>query len=80
MTERPNMFAIGKRLLWLPLLALLVAMPLACAGTNEGPRQERSDRDVKVGGDNGVVVERSDSGTTVKVGGDRGVVVEHPRD
>jgi hypothetical protein len=71
-------FAIGKRLLGFLLLVLVAAMPLGCASTNEGPREERSARGVTVGGENGVVVEHSDSGTQVKVGGDHGVVVGHP--
>ena len=74
------MFTIGKRLLGLLLLVLVVAAPLGCVRTNEGPREERSTRDVNVGGNYGVDVKRSDSGTEVKVGGDHGVVVEHPRD
>jgi hypothetical protein len=70
------MFTIGKGLLGLLLLALVTAMSLGCG---DGSRRERPERDVTtVGGDYGVVVERSNSGTEVKVGGDRGVVVEHP--
>jgi hypothetical protein len=69
-----------KRLLGLLLGVLAAALPLGCGGTHEGPREERSGRDVRVGGDHGVVVERSDSGTEVRVGGDRGIVVDHPRD
>lgn len=65
-----------KRVLGLLLWVLAAAMPLGCGGANEGPR----DREVKVGGDYGVVVERSDSGTEVRVGGDHGIVVDHPRD
>jgi hypothetical protein len=33
-----------------------------------------------IGGENGVVVEHSDSGTQVKVGGDHGIVVDHPHE
>lgn len=64
----------------LVLLILAVAMPLGCASSNEGPREDRTSRDVSVGGKYGVNVDRSPSGTEVKVGGDRGVVVEHPHD
>ena len=74
------MVTIGKRLLGLLLLVLVAAMPLGCASTNGGPREERTARDVKVGGDKGVVVERSDSGTEVRIGGDHGVVVGHSHD
>ena len=70
------MFTIGKRLLGLLLLVLAAAMPVGCAGSNEGPHEDRT----SVGGQYGVNVDRSSSGTGVKVGGDRGVVVEHPRD
>jgi hypothetical protein len=73
------MFTIGKRLLGFLFLVVVAAMPSGCGGTHEGPREERSARDVRVGGDHGVVVERSDSGTEVRIGGDRGIVVEHPR-
>jgi len=69
------MFMLGKKLSGL-LLVLAAAMPLGCGSSHEGPR----DREVKVGGDYGVVVERSDSGTEVKIGGDHGIVVDHPRD
>lgn len=71
------MVKVGKRLLGLLLVVLAAAMPLGCAGSNDGPREKR---DVSVGGKYGVNVDRSDSGTDVKVGGDHGVVVEHPRD
>jgi hypothetical protein len=74
------MIVIGKRFLCLVLLALAAAMPSGCESTPQGPREEQKTKDVKVGGDKGVVVERSSAKTTVKVGGDRGVVVEHPRD
>jgi hypothetical protein len=74
------MIAISKGLAGLLLLALAAAMSSGCGSTNEGPRDDRSARDVTVGGDHGVVVERSDSGTAVKVGGDQGIVVGHPRD
>jgi len=69
------MVTIGKGLLGLLLLALVAAMSSGCG---DGSRREGPERDVKVGGDYGVVVERSNSGTEVKIGGDRGVVVEHP--
>jgi hypothetical protein len=72
------MIAIAKRLLGLVLLAL-VAAPLACESKTEPPREVPKTKNVTVGGDKGVVVERSNSGTTVKVGGDRGVVVDHER-
>jgi hypothetical protein len=72
------MVAMGKRLLGFLLLVLVAAMPLGCASTKEGPREERSARGVTVGGESGVVVERSDSGTHVKVGGEHGIVVNHP--
>jgi hypothetical protein len=74
------MFMLGRRWPGLLLLVLAAAMPSGCGGSHEGPREGRSARDVRVGGDHGVVVERSDSGTEVRVGGDRGIVVEHPRD
>ena len=74
------MFTIGKRLLGFLLLVLVAAAPLGCSSADEGSREERSGKDVKVGGDNGVVVEHSDSGTKVKVGGDKGVVVDHSHD
>ena len=74
------MVTIGKRLLGCLLLVLVAAMPLGCGRPHEGPREERSERDVRVGGERGVVVEHSDSRTEVRVGGDHGVVVEHPRD
>jgi hypothetical protein len=74
------MLTIGTKLLGFLLLVLVAAMPLGCGSTDEGPRDERSEKDVKVGGDKGVVVEHSKTGTTVKVGGDHGVVVDHPRD
>ena len=73
------MIAIGKKVLGL-LLVLAVAMPLACASTKKGSSEGRPEKDVTVGGEKGVVVKRSDSGTEVKVGGDKGVVVEHSRD
>ena len=72
------MIAISRRLLGLLLLVLVAAMPLGCVSANGGPREERTARGVMVGGDKGVVVERSDSGTEVKIGGDHGVVVGHP--
>jgi hypothetical protein len=72
------MSAIGKRLLGFLLLVLVAAMPLGCGSTHEGRRGDRSTRAVTVGGESGVVVDRSDSGTQVKVGGDHGVVVGHP--
>ncbi len=66
------------------LLALVGVTPLACLDfgqpAHQEPRQERTEKDVKVGGDKGVVVKRSDSNTEVKIGGDRGLKVEHPRD
>lgn len=68
------MFMLGRKLPGLLLLVLVAAMPLGC-----GESHERS-RDVTVGGEHGVVVERSDSGTEVRVGGEHGVVVDHPRD
>ena len=68
------MVPIRNSLLGLLLLALAAAMPAGCGETRE------NSRDVKVGGDYGVVVERSDYGTEVKVGGDHGIVVNHPRD
>ena len=74
------MIAVSKRLLGLLLLVLMVAAPSGCVNFNQGPRESGPDRDVSVGGEYGVNVDRSSSGTTVKVGGDRGVVVEHPRD
>ena len=73
------MFTIGKMLLGF-LLVLAAAMPFACVNIGDQPQRERSEKDVTVGGDKGVVVERSNSGTEVKVGGDRGVVVDHPHD
>jgi hypothetical protein len=69
------MFTIGKKVLRFLLLVSVAAMPLGCASTDGG-----SERDVKVGGDYGVVVDHSNSGTTVKVGGDHGVVVDHSHD
>jgi hypothetical protein len=69
------MLTISKILLGLLFLVLAAGMPLACASTNED-----SGKEVKVGGDNGVVVDHSPSGTTVKVGGDHGVVVDHSHD
>jgi predicted small secreted protein len=69
------MLNIGKVLLGILFLVLAAVMPPACESSNEG-----SGRDVKVGGDNGVVVDHSASGTTVKVGGDHGVVVDHSHD
>lgn len=66
----------GKRFLSLLLLILGAAMPAGCSGTDEGSREAAPPKDVKVGGDHGVVVERSDPGTETKVGGDHGVVVE----
>jgi hypothetical protein len=74
------MIAISRRLLGLVLLAVMAAVPSGCESTGERPPEERKTKDVKVGGDKGVVVERSSSETEVKVGGDRGVVVKHPRD
>jgi hypothetical protein len=74
------MVTIGKRLLGLLLWVLVAAIPLACGNANEGLREERSTTTVDVGGNKGVVVDRSNYGTEVKVGGDKGVVVEHPRD
>ena len=74
------MIAVTKRLLGLLILVLVAAMPLGCVNINQGPRESGPDKNVSVGGEYGVNVDRSDSGTTVKVGGDRGVVVEHPRD
>lgn len=71
------MFTLGKRLLGVLLLVVAAAMPLGCGGSNESSRE---DRNVAVGGDKGVVVKSSDSGTEVKVGGDKGVVVDHSRD
>ena len=68
------MFRVCKSLLVLLLLALAAAMPSGC-----GESHERS-RDVTVGGEHGVVVERSEYGTEVRVGGDHGIVVDHPRD
>jgi hypothetical protein len=72
------MVAIGKRLLGPLLLVLVAAMPLGCASTQQGPRQEKPASGVTVGGENGVVVEHSDSGTHVTVGGDHGIVVNRP--
>jgi predicted small secreted protein len=69
------MLTIGKISLGLLLPVLAAVMPLGCLNTNESPG-----KDVKVGGDNGVVVDHSPSGTTVKVGGDHGVVVDHSHD
>jgi hypothetical protein len=74
------MFILSKRLAGFLLLVLAAAMPLGCGSSHEGPREERSTRDVTVGGDYGVVVERSDYGTEVRVGGEHGIVVDHPRD
>ena len=71
------MIAIGKRFLGFLLLVLVAAMPLACGSSDRAPGEERT---TSVGGDYGVVVNRSDSGTAVKVGGDHGLVVEHPSD
>ena len=71
------MDAIRNGLLGLLLLVLAAAMPPGCSETRESPRNER---DVKVGGDHGVVVERSDYGTEVTVGGHHGIVVDRPRD
>ena len=74
------MWTIGNRLLGFLLLVLVAAMPLGCGRSHEDLREERLERDVRVGGERGVVVEHSDSRTEVRVGGDHGVVVEHPRD
>jgi hypothetical protein len=74
------MIAIRTGLLGVVLLALVAALPSGCSSTAQAPPKERTAKDVKVGGDKGVVVERSSSGTEVKVGGDKGVVVKHPRD
>jgi hypothetical protein len=71
------MIAIGKKILGLLLLILVAATPLGCGSSGRGPGEERT---TTVGGDYGVVVNRSDSGTEVKVGGDHGIVVEHPHD
>jgi hypothetical protein len=74
------MSVVGKRLLGLFTLVLVAAMPLGCVNINQGPRENGPEKEVTVGGEHGVVVDRSPSETTVKIGGDRGVVVEHPRD
>lgn len=66
------MVTIRKTLLGCLLLVLAAALPLACGSSNDRPRDERSDRGVRVGGDNGVVVDHG-----VSVGGEHGVVVDH---
>lgn len=71
------MFAIAKKLLGLLVLILVAATPLGCGGSDRGPGEERT---TSVGGEHGVVVNRSDSGTDVTVGGEHGIVVQHPRD
>ena len=74
------MIAVSKRLLGFVFLVLMAAVPLGCLNVNQGPRENPPDRDVSVGGQYGVNVDRSSSGTEVKIGGDRGLVVDHPRD
>jgi hypothetical protein len=71
------MFATAKKLLGLLVLVLVAAAPLGCGGSDREPREERT---TTVGGEHGVVVNRSDSGTNVNVGGEHGIVVRHPRD
>ena len=71
------MIAIVKKVLGWLLLVLVAAAPLGCGSSSRGPGEERT---TSVGGQYGVVVDRSDAGTEVKVGGDHGVVVEHPSD
>jgi len=73
------MFAIGKKILSLLLLVFIAVAPMSCLTINKPP-DDQPNKETKVGGDNGVVVDHSDSGTKVKVGGDRGVVVDHPND
>ena len=74
------MKTIGRILMGILLLVLVAAVPSGCAGTDEGRRDERSNRDVVVGGEKGVVVEKSGNGTAVKIGGDHGVVVGNPHE
>ena len=83
------MVTLCKRMMGFLLLVLVAAMPLGCGGSNERPREERSDSGVRVGGDYGVVVDHGvsiggDDGVVVdhgvSVGGDHGFVVGHPRD
>ncbi len=74
------MKTIGRILTSLLFLVLLSAIPTGCAGTDHSHRDERSNRDVVVGGEKGVVVEKSGNGTAVKIGGDHGIVVGNPRD
>jgi hypothetical protein len=83
------MVTLNNKLLGLLLFVLAAAVPLGCGSSNERPREERSDRGVRVGGDYGVVVDHGVSvgghdGVVVdhgvRVGGDHGIVVEHPRD
>ncbi|MDD4890233.1 MAG: hypothetical protein PHU85_09920 [Phycisphaerae bacterium] len=73
------MFTVGNRLLGLLLLILVAAMPAACVNVDRDSSRATPRRDVSVGGEYGVNVDRSGSGTDVKIGGDHGVVVEHPR-
>ena len=74
------MYVVARRLLGLVALALVAAMPLGCLNINRSPPEAGPEKEVTVGGDKGVVVDHSPSGTTVKVGGDRGVVVDHSHD
>lgn len=74
------MNTIERILASLLALVLLAAIPCGCAGTDHSQRDERSNRDVTIGGRHGVVVEKSGDGTAVEVGGPHGVVVGNPRD
>jgi hypothetical protein len=50
------MFAMGKKVLGLLLLALMAAAPSACVSINEPPENKHR-TEVQIGGDKGVVVE-----------------------
>lgn len=78
---KTRILAIGTTVLTVLLWVGIAVVPLACLTINREPPPDNQPRtQVDVGGNNGVDVHRSDSGTEVKVGGDRGIVVEHPRD
>ena len=74
------MKTIGRILTGLLFLVLLAAVPTGCGGTDQSQRDERSNRDVTIGGRHGVVVEKSGGSTAVDIGGPHGVVVGNPRE
>ena len=70
------MITIGMKMLGVLLLVLFAASPLGCGGHEDN----RPNSGVTIGGHNGVVAGRSESGSGVKIGGDHGLVIGHPQD